>query len=85
MSHYPESSNRDRTVHAICDDVELVRYDRAGKWYLETPQGRSGPLTVMEAATIAHKWIEAKIGRVVYGMPGGNTFERRVRGLMDGR
>jgi hypothetical protein len=69
----------DRTVYARRKDgCEVVRYDRAGKWYLEWPRERMIPAqhialgrAIDEAAMAAHEG-----GHVYLGMPGGGTFDR---------
>lgn len=66
----------DRTVHATNAAIryEVVRYDRAGKWYLEEP-GRRRPLTLLEAVKEA-EWIDYCNGDVRLGLPGGGAFDR---------
>ena len=69
---------KDRTVHAGYDGMEVVRYDRAGKWYLEPTDTslRRQPVTVFEAA-IAARWGRANAnGWVELGLSGGRTFDR---------
>lgn len=68
--------NYDRTVHATrADGAEVARYDRAGKYYLEHPDGRRYPLTLETATSIAadptSRWHERK--------PGGMRFDAVVR------
>ncbi|WP_256840367.1 hypothetical protein [Ornithinimicrobium faecis] len=69
---------RDRTVHAILSDrTEIVRYDRAGKWYAEPadPQSRRRLITITEAVrlTVAEG--------IWWGVdqPGGLSFDAKVR------
>jgi len=64
----------DRTVHAVRrhDGAEIVRYDRAGKWYLERVDGSRSPLTLRGAVR------EAVGGRVHFGRPGGRIFDAAV-------
>lgn len=68
----------DRTVHAENDQVAIVRYDRAGKWYMEPKQpGRSRRhVGVGSAAAEAAKTPDMTIH---FGLPGGQAFDRRVR------
>jgi hypothetical protein len=72
----------DRTVHASYPGLEIVRYDRAGKWYFE-PTQTSLPrqqVTVGQAADAAI-WAldyykdEAKVN---WDRHGGSAFERRI-------
>ena len=64
----------DRTVHARKRESELVRYERAGKWYYEGPEGRRN-IGVREAAMIARQWRDE--GGVVYlTRPGGRLFDQ---------
>ena len=63
----------DRRVHArLPDGTEVVRYDRAGKWYLEHPElPNRRHVTLQEA-------VEAvgELGTVVYLKTiGGNRFD----------
>lgn len=76
----------DRTVHALMlDRSEIVRYDRAGKWYhehIDKWMGTTGRknITVREAAELA-------VGERAYvftGRPGGGTFDRLVAALREG-
>ena len=73
----------DRTVHAFYDGMEIVRYDRAGKWYLE-PTNSALPrqhVGVKQAARAALWGRDYANGRIHYGMLGGNVFERLTRTL----
>lgn len=69
----------DRTVHAITNlGSEIVRYDRAGKWYVEYGTGilfRRKQIGIGGAVQRAVDW-----GREIhFGRPGGRTFDARVR------
>ncbi len=70
---------RDRTVHAVLEDGrQVVRYDRAGKWYIE-PLGypdtaKRRPVSLQEAVAVAAQTR----GTVYYGRPGGGLFDKRV-------
>ena len=71
----------DRQVHALLDDEQIVRYDRAGKWYIEfsPPRGRSARhVTVREAARRAVEMKEQG-GTIFTDRPGGGSFDRAVR------
>lgn len=70
----------DRTVHCTIvpmsgERIEIVRYGRAGKWWYEDGARRK-PLTLDEAVEFCKDraaviWHE--------GLPGGKTFDARVR------
>lgn len=70
----------DRTVHARgSDGREVVRYDRAGKWWLERPDGTRAPLqlptAVSEAVVIA--WEGG--GEIYWNRHGGLRFDADVK------
>jgi hypothetical protein len=66
----------DRTVHArTAVGDEIVRYDRAGKWFIEYAGSRR-QITLAEAVGIA-TWPGAT---VFTGLPGGGAFDRKVAG-----
>lgn len=72
----------DRTVHATTSDgVQVVRHNRAGKWYAEQDRPhRRMPITFAEAVELAQK-----PGSVVhYGLPGGGRFDAAVPPADDG-
>jgi hypothetical protein len=64
----------DRRVHATTEDGrEIVRYDRAGKWYVEAGDHRR-QVTFVEAvrlATLAGSTVRS-------GLSGGRAFDARV-------
>jgi hypothetical protein len=63
----------DRTVHGRTrTGSEIVRYDRAGRWWLEAP-GKRLPLNVHFAADLAAKH------EFFPGLPGGRRFDALVR------
>lgn len=72
----------DRTVHARYPGMEIVRYDRAGKWYFE-PLDSSLPrqkVTVKQAADAAI-WARGyyNAGAIIFPrLHGGSTFDRLV-------
>lgn len=77
--------NTDRTVHATSPDglSEVVRYDRAGRFRLETwgPAGEptgSAPLTLASAVETAHAW-HLDGGHVHLRRPGGLRFDAAYR------
>jgi len=64
----------DRTVHGHnATGDPIVRYDRAGKWYLEPEGGKRRRLSLHEAARMA------ALGTVRLGQPGGTMFDAAVR------
>lgn len=70
----------DRTVHAENEHCEIVRYDRAGKWYLEPKQSglQRRRIGIASAAVEA-----ARTGTTVhFGLPGGGAFDRRVKKIL---
>jgi hypothetical protein len=71
----------DRTVHASYKDMEIVRRDRTGKWYLEPtiPGLKRQQVTVREAASAA-RWGIENGGDFYPGLPGGEMFDRLVKG-----
>lgn len=76
----------DRTVHCTIvphfgERIELVRYDRAGKWFYESGNTRR-QITLDEAAAMCDErpaviWHE--------GRPGGRMFDARVRAMRERR
>jgi len=76
----------DRRVHASAPGIEVVRYDKAGKWYVEIAAnyGRPGLLaerihvSVTEAAEAARNIARRPSGEVHLGLHGGTTFDRLV-------
>lgn len=70
----------DRTVHARGGNVEVVRYDRAGKWWLESIDGKHPrkPVTLNKAALVALDMLHSEHGQVFFGKPGGGAFDRQV-------
>ena len=73
--------NPDRRVHAVLvDGATIARYDRAGKWYLETPNGQRSKIDIRTAARLgaeAHSYV-------TFGLPGGSTFDALVRKIRSG-
>lgn len=67
---------RDRTVHARTRlGNEVVRYDRAGKWYVESSSLPRQRLTLAQAVKMAL----APGAEVYFGRPGGGRFDAAVR------
>jgi hypothetical protein len=74
------SEDDDRMVHAKTHSGgEIVRYDRAGKWYLEQPGFPRLPVSVSEAAGVAVVNERHAGGTIFLGKPGGRSFDARVR------
>jgi hypothetical protein len=73
----------DRNVHAVSPggQKELVRYDSAGKWYIETVGGSRTLITINEAANRAVAWL-LEGGRVRLYVYGGRAFDAKVRALV---
>lgn len=66
----------DRVVHATSDTQELVRYDREGRWYLESKglPSRKRMKTVHDAVVAALE-LEATGGVIHLGRAGGGRFD----------
>lgn len=76
------SFDDNRRVHAVMSDgSELVRYDKAGKWYQEWPHliSKTGvrKRIAMTLGEVVNEAIDA--AQVFYEKPGGASFDRRVR------
>lgn len=68
--------NYDRTVHAkLADGSEIVRYDRASKWYLEQTGRQRRRLSIKEAAQLV---IDDRSSRWYRGRYGGSRFDSLV-------
>lgn len=69
--------NTDRCVHARTHDgVEVVRYDRGGKWYAEPTDGTPRrALTLARAVELATQPGSTAVLR----LPGGGAFDSAVR------
>lgn len=69
----------DRSVHASFPGLEdIVRYERAGSWYIELSSGKRRRVTVAEAARRALE-LASMGGSVHLGLPGGGRFDQLVR------
>lgn len=66
----------DRSVHAShSDGTEVVRYDRAGKWYIERA---SDPRIAVGLRRAVREALRS--GMSVYlGLPGGTMFDSKIR------
>lgn len=70
----------DRTVHASGPQMEVVRYNKAGKWYLE-PTDRRLPrqsVTIAEAVDYTN-WLWKNGGTPHFDRPGGGRFDSLLR------
>lgn len=69
-----QASGRDRTVHGLATDGrEIVRYDKAGKWYTESR------ITKRTLVTLGHATNLAAMGTAFLDRPGGQQFDAKVR------
>ena len=78
-------SEPDRCVHARWAQMEVVRYDRAGKWYLE-PLGtghKRQHVTVKEAAEYAVWALRERQGYFYLDQPGGGRFDDLVDAMVN--
>ena len=66
----------DRQVHAKCPTFEVVRYNRAGKWYVESSAKGSRELVMIQEAARRAQAAVILGGEINYGLPGGRTFDR---------
>lgn len=70
----------DRTVHARdTAGNELVRYDKAGRWWVEKDGARHRVATVKDAVDHALA-MERAGGEILLFQPGGQQFDSKVRG-----
>jgi hypothetical protein len=65
----------DRRLHGRVGHGEIVRYDRAGKWYVEWPGSTRYHVTLAEAVDLATGFK----GAAYLGIPGGGRFDAAVR------
>lgn len=66
----------DRYVHAtLADGREAVRYDVAGHWYLERPDGCRERISFLEAV----EYALSKDAKVHLDLPGGGRFDAAIR------
>lgn len=72
------ATHPDRTVHAqATNGDELVRYDRAGKWFLEWSGGRRRVLFAEAVALASRPGMQVHLGK-----PGGAAFDRYVSAVL---
>lgn len=73
----------DRTVHAECSSFEVVRYERAGKWYVETRDGKLREHIGIAEATHRARSATVLGGTIHFRRQGGRLFDARVKKLLD--
>lgn len=77
------SSDGDRRVHASAMGEEIVRYDRAGKWYIElvSPSLDAGLRKHVGIGEAVSRALELRDqgGEIHLNLPGGGFFDARVR------
>ena len=76
------ANDPNRRVHASSDQMEVVRYNRTSKWYLE-PTNRDLPrqkVTIDEAVRYAAGFCDT----VNLNLSGGTTFDRKYRAATSG-
>lgn len=75
----------DRVVHARYTGMEIVRYDRPGKWYFEPTIGgvKRQQVTVDKAARQAVWGEQFGHGEVFLDLYGGSAFDRKVRAVRE--
>jgi hypothetical protein len=88
----------DRRIHAYADDWQIVRYDRAGKWYAEwvgegkppawlpVPTRRFPVNTRGRCALITPEAAFAAIrmdATIVLDLPGGRSFDAHIKRYED--
>jgi len=75
------TNGNDRTIHAVTEDGrEIVRYNRAGKWWAEAPPDYRQRLSLREAARLA----TLRGSAVRLGLAGGSQFDAAVRDRLGG-
>lgn len=74
----------DRRVHAECDNFEVVRYERAGKWFVES-KIKLVSAEYVGVADAAMRALSAETlgGKINSGLPGGRVFDRWVKTLRE--
>lgn len=71
----------DRTVHArFTTGLEVVRYDRAGRWYFEKEGEKCQRVTIQQAVTLVRRGLAERepTVEVFPGRRGGGAFDRKV-------
>lgn len=72
----------DRMVHAETSDgtIQVVRYDRQGRWYVEGSTATRMRLSTVHDAAVQAVAIEQQGGKIYTGRAGGQTFDSKVEG-----
>lgn len=80
-------SRSDRTVHARYEGMEIVRYDRSGKWYFEPTHSALDRqhIGIDDAVRNAVWGLDQANGVIYHGLPGGSAFDRKVRAARERR
>ncbi|KQO98751.1 hypothetical protein [Leifsonia sp. Leaf264] len=68
----------DRTVYAVLNGVEVVRYDRASKWYAENSDGTRKLIPIAQAVEMAVEAATTDGSHVAFDRLGG-LFGKKVR------
>lgn len=72
-------TDHNRQVHARNGNMEVVRYDREGRWYIEGAQGSHRVrLVSVKAAVEAAMTLEEEGGQIFIRQPGGKRFDSMV-------
>ena len=72
----------DRTVHArLSDGSDIVRYERAGKWYIEYPARSLMPRQQIGIETAVKLVKRDRGSRHFPNLPGGSAFDRKMESL----
>jgi hypothetical protein len=74
-------NDQDRSVHARWAQMEVVRYDRSGKWWLE-PLGTNGKrkqVSLRAAVAYAVESERERAGAIFTRLPGGRLFDHAVQ------
>ena len=71
----------DRTVHSRYLDMEIVRYDREDKWYLEPtiPMLKRQHVTIKKAVAASRWGINNAGGQWYPRLPGGKRFDELMQ------
>lgn len=77
MGSYGDFDDPDRTVHASNElGWQLVRYDRAGKWYFEH---HTEPRQHVTLGAAVNRVTRMPDWEIYLDLPGGRLFDHRVR------
>lgn len=88
MEHHEAVATPDRRVHAFNRDINIVRYERRGKWYIEHLRPHSPRDVVARHKVNLAAAVDAAVdlvtpndgtGYIRYGVAGGSTFDREVK------